>query len=36
MIADVRMPLTHTDQGIRAALVIRSQWSAIAVLVLTC
>ena len=26
MIADVRMSPTHTDEGIRAALVIRGQW----------
>jgi len=35
VIADVRMPPTHTDEGIRAALVIRSQWPDIAVLVLS-
>jgi DNA-binding NarL/FixJ family response regulator len=35
VIADVRMPPTHTDEGIRAALVIRSQWPAVAVLVLS-
>jgi DNA-binding NarL/FixJ family response regulator len=35
VIADVRMPPTHTDEGIRAALVIRSQWPEIAVLVLS-
>ena len=34
VIADVRMPPTHTDEGIRAALVIRSQWPDIAILVL--
>ena len=28
VIADVRMPPTHTDEGIRAALVIRAQWPA--------
>ena len=26
VIADVRMPPTHTDEGIRAALVIRGRW----------
>jgi DNA-binding NarL/FixJ family response regulator len=35
VIADVRMPPTHTDEGIRAALVIRRQWPEIAVLVLS-
>jgi len=35
VIADVRMPPTHTDEGIRAALVIRSQWPKVAVLVLS-
>jgi DNA-binding NarL/FixJ family response regulator len=35
VIADVRMPPTHTDEGIRAALVIRSQWPHIAILVLS-
>ena len=35
VIADVRMPPTHTDEGIKAALVIRSQWPDIAVLVLS-
>jgi DNA-binding NarL/FixJ family response regulator len=35
VIADVRMPPTHTDEGIRAALVIRSQWPNVAVLVLS-
>ncbi len=32
---DVRMPPTHTDEGIRAALVIRHQYPAVAVLVLS-
>ncbi|BCJ39393.1 DNA-binding response regulator [Actinoplanes ianthinogenes] len=32
---DVRMPPTHTDEGIRAALVIRRQFPEIAVLVLS-
>src|SRR5204863_2084274 len=35
VIADVRMPPTHTDEGIKAALVIRSQWPDIAILVLS-
>jgi DNA-binding NarL/FixJ family response regulator len=35
VIADVRMPPTHTDEGIRAALVIRHQWPDIAILVLS-
>ena len=32
---DVRMPPTHTDEGIRAALVIRHQYPRVAVLVLS-
>jgi DNA-binding NarL/FixJ family response regulator len=35
VVADVRMPPTHTDEGIRAALAIRSQWPSIAILVLS-
>jgi DNA-binding NarL/FixJ family response regulator len=35
VIADVRMPPSHTDEGIKAALVIRSQWPDIAILVLS-
>ena len=35
VIADVRMPPTHTDEGIRAALAIRGQWPSIAILVLS-
>jgi DNA-binding NarL/FixJ family response regulator len=35
VIADVRMPPTYTDEGIRAALVIRRQWPRVAVLVLS-
>ena len=35
VIADVRMPPTHTDEGIRAALMIRAQWPEIAILVLS-
>ncbi len=34
-IVDVRMPPSHTDEGIRAALVIRRQWPEVAVLVLS-
>ena len=35
VIADVRMPPTYTDEGIKAALVIRQQWPQVAVLVLS-
>ena len=35
VIADVRMPPTYTDEGIRAALVIRAQWPQTAILVLS-
>ncbi len=35
VIADVRMPPTHTDEGIRAALAIRGRWPHIAILVLS-
>ncbi|WP_020389533.1 response regulator transcription factor [Kribbella catacumbae] len=35
VVVDVRMPPTHTDEGIRAALAIREQWSSIGVLVLS-
>jgi DNA-binding NarL/FixJ family response regulator len=35
VIVDVRMPPTHTDEGIKAALVIRRQWPEVAVLVLS-
>jgi DNA-binding NarL/FixJ family response regulator len=31
-VLDVRMPPTHTDEGLRAALVIRRQWPDVAVL----
>ena len=34
-IVDVRLPPTFTDEGIRAALVIRSEWPEVAVLVLS-
>ena len=35
VVADVRMPPTHTDEGLRAALVIRQRWPSTAVLVLS-
>jgi DNA-binding NarL/FixJ family response regulator len=35
VVVDVRMPPTHTDEGIRAALVIRREFPGIAVLVLS-
>ncbi|MCU1676155.1 MAG: two component transcriptional regulator, LuxR family [Frankiales bacterium] len=35
VVTDVRMPPTHSDEGIRAALVIRRQWPAVGVLVLS-
>jgi DNA-binding NarL/FixJ family response regulator len=35
VIADVRMPPAHTDEGIRAALAIRGRWPGIAILVLS-
>jgi DNA-binding NarL/FixJ family response regulator len=35
VVADVRMPPTHTDEGLRAALVIRRNHPAVAVLVLS-
>jgi DNA-binding NarL/FixJ family response regulator len=35
VVADVRMPPTHSDEGLRAALVIRSRWPEVAVLVLS-
>jgi DNA-binding NarL/FixJ family response regulator len=35
VIADVRMPPTHTDEGIRAALAIRARWPDTAILVLS-
>lgn len=34
-IVDVRMPPSHTDEGLRAALVLRRQWPSVAVLVLS-
>jgi DNA-binding NarL/FixJ family response regulator len=35
VVMDVRMPPTHTDEGIRAALAIRRAWPDVAVLVLS-
>ena len=35
VLADVRMPPTYTDEGIRAALAIRGRWPGIAILVLS-
>lgn len=35
VIADVRMPPSHTDEGLRAALVLRRSWPGVAVLVLS-
>ena len=35
VVVDVRMPPTHTDEGIRAALVIRRQYPRVAVVVLS-
>ncbi|MET0493525.1 MAG: response regulator transcription factor [Actinoplanes sp.] len=32
---DVRMPPTHTDEGVRAALVLKQQWPHVAVLMLS-
>lgn len=34
-VLDVRMPPTHTDEGLRAALTIRQRWPEVAVLVLS-
>jgi DNA-binding NarL/FixJ family response regulator len=34
-IVDVRMPPTHTDEGLRAALTLRRRWPTVAVLVLS-
>jgi len=34
-VLDVRMPPTHTDEGVRAALELRSRWPDIAILVLS-
>ncbi|MGK5553553.1 response regulator [Actinomadura kijaniata] len=35
VVVDVRMPPTHTDEGLRAALEIRRRWPGVAVLVLS-
>jgi DNA-binding NarL/FixJ family response regulator len=35
VVVDVRMPPTHTDEGLRAALTIRTEWPTIGVLVLS-
>ncbi|MEE1753302.1 response regulator transcription factor [Streptomyces sp. SP18CS02] len=35
VVADVRMPPTHTDEGLRAALGIRERWPGVGVLVLS-
>ena len=35
MVLDVRMPPTHTDEGVRAALQIRDRWPSIGILVLS-
>ncbi|GIJ58784.1 response regulator [Virgisporangium aurantiacum] len=35
VVVDVRMPPTHTDEGIRAALEIRRRWPSVGVLVLS-
>ncbi|MEU6737118.1 MULTISPECIES: response regulator transcription factor [Streptomyces] len=35
VVADVRMPPTHTDEGLRAALEIRRRWPDVGVLVLS-
>ncbi|GAA4482923.1 response regulator transcription factor [Actinoallomurus oryzae] len=35
VVADVRMPPGHSDEGVRAALVIRRQWPDVAVLLLS-
>jgi DNA-binding NarL/FixJ family response regulator len=34
-LVDVRMPPTHTDDGLRAALIIRNRWPAVGILVLS-
>ncbi|MFF1345637.1 response regulator [Streptomyces sp. NPDC058322] len=35
VVVDIRMPPTHTDEGLRAALDIRERWPAVGVLVLS-
>jgi DNA-binding NarL/FixJ family response regulator len=34
-VVDVRMPPTHTDDGLRAALAVRARWPEVAILVLS-
>jgi DNA-binding NarL/FixJ family response regulator len=34
-VVDVRMPPTHTDDGLRAAMTIRSRWPSVGILVLS-
>ena len=34
-VLDVRMPPTHTDEGVRVALAVRSRWPSVSVLVLS-
>ncbi|SDS82636.1 response regulator transcription factor [Jiangella sp. DSM 45060] len=35
VVADVRMPPSHTDEGLRAALRIKAEWPGVAILVLS-
>ncbi|CAM5406293.1 response regulator transcription factor [Streptomyces] [Streptomyces violaceorubidus] len=35
VVVDIRMPPTHTDEGLRAALEIRKRWPGVGVLVLS-
>nr|WP_232827594.1 response regulator transcription factor [Jiangella endophytica] len=35
VVADVRMPPSHTDEGLRAALRIKAEWPAVGILVLS-
>lgn len=35
VVMDVRMPPTHTDEGLRAAIAVRQRWPRVAVLVLS-
>jgi DNA-binding NarL/FixJ family response regulator len=35
VLTDIRMPPTHTDEGLRAALAIRREWPAVAIVVLS-
>jgi DNA-binding NarL/FixJ family response regulator len=35
VVLDVRMPPTHTDEGIRAAIELRAQWPALTIVVLS-